>query len=202
MTTSVAGHLPPGLDLSDARLRVFEAAVGLFGEVGFHGASMRDLAQALGVTGASLYAHVPSKQHLLFEVIRIGLTEYIKRLQESLLEAGLDPSDQMRAVVRAHVLSALEYPALTRTCSQEMRHLEGALLDQVLTIQAQSRQLFLGVVDRGTRLGEFRVADPIRAMRAIADMGVRTAEWPRPSGTDDEIATDYAQYAVRLLSDS
>ncbi len=200
MTTALVRHLPSDLGLSDARVRVFEAAVGLLGDRGFHGLSMRDLAGVVGVKGASLYEHVPSKQQLLFEVTRIGLTEHHRRLTFALLDAGRDPADQLRGLVRAHVLTSLEYPSLTRTCSRELRHLEEPLREQVLVLRARSEQLFLDVVDRGCQLGEFTVASPRRAMRAIADMGIRTAEWPRPLGEDEEIAADYAAYAVRILS--
>jgi AcrR family transcriptional regulator len=200
VTTGLVTHLPPDLRLSDSRLRLFEAAVGLFGDRGFHGVSMRDLAGALGIKGASLYEHVPSKQHLLFEVTRIGLTEHHAQITEALLDAGRDPAEQMRALVRAHVLMQLRYSALSRTCSRELRHLEEPLLEPVVAIRVQSEQLFLDVVDRGCRLGEFTVTDPRRAMRAIADMGIRTSEWPRPQGNDEDIADDYAAYALRLLS--
>lgn len=200
MTTALEAHLPPDLALSAARRRLFETAVNLFGDRGFHGVSMRDLAEALGLKGASLYAHVPSKQHLLFEITRIGFTEHHTRIKAALLEAGTDPADQMRALVRAHVLLQLEFPGLARICSRELRNLDEELQERALALRAPSAQLFLDVVARGCRLGEFTVADPYRAMRAIADMGLRTAEWPRPAGTDEEIADDYAGYALRILT--
>ena len=199
MKRAQVDQLPAGLGLSDARLRMYEAAVSLFGDLGYHGVSMRDLADAMGIKGASLYAHVPSKQHLLFEITRIGLTEHLRRIQAALLEAGSDPAEQMRALVHAHVLALLEFPALGRICNRELHHIGEPLLSKVVPLQDQSSQLFLDVVNRGRRLGEFSVEDPQRAMRAIADMGIRTAEWPRPEGTADAIAADYASYALRIL---
>lgn len=200
MTVALTTHLPADLGLSDSRLRVLEAATGLLGERGFHGVSMRDLADALGIKGSSLYAHVSSKQHLLFEVTQIGLREYYSTLTAALLESGSAPDEQLRALVHAHVLMQLTYPALTQTCTRELRHLEPELQAQVVAIRVQAEQLFLNVVDRGVRLGRFTVTNPRRAMRAIADMGIRTAEWPRPEGDADEIANDYAGYALRLLA--
>jgi AcrR family transcriptional regulator len=199
-TTPLLMQLPPGLGLSESRLRLFETAVVMFGERGFHGVSMRDLAGALGIKGASLYEHVPSKQRLLFEVTRIGLVEHRDRIKDALLDAGSDPADQMHALVRAHVQMQLRYSALARTCSLELRHLDDPLRERAVAIRVQSEQLFLDVVDRGCRLGEFTVTSPRRAMRAIADMGIRAAEWPRPHGDEEEVADDYATYALRILS--
>jgi AcrR family transcriptional regulator len=200
LTAGAVSHLPDGLAVSEAKLRLFEAAVELFGERGYHGVSMRDLAEAVGVKGASLYAHVPSKQHLLLELAQIGFSEHHSRIREALLDAGNDPADQMRALVRAHVLMQLRHSALARICSRELGHLDVEGQQAAVAIRAQSEELFLAVVDRGCALGEFTVSDPRRAMRAIADMGIRAAEWPRPHGPDEQVADDYAGYALRILA--
>ena len=59
--------LPPGVRLKPAKRRLFEAAIQLFGDRGFDAVSVRDLVTALGMTPAVLYAHVESKQELLFD---------------------------------------------------------------------------------------------------------------------------------------
>src|SRR5207247_4539171 len=56
-------------------------AARLFAERGYHGTSMGDLAQAMGVQKGSLYAHTPSKQDLLLETMREGARAF---------HAGLD----------------------------------------------------------------------------------------------------------------
>ncbi len=67
--------LPPRPDLGGARLRLFEAALQLFGERGYDAVSVRDLMGALGQQPGALYGHVPSKQHLLYELTCIGHEE-------------------------------------------------------------------------------------------------------------------------------
>ena len=47
-------------------------AARLFAERGFHGTSMGDLAEALGVQKGSLYSLTGSKQQLLFETMQGG----------------------------------------------------------------------------------------------------------------------------------
>ena len=192
--------LPDGLEITESRLRLLTVAVQLFGDRGYPGVSMRDLAEGLGIKSASLYAHVPSKQHLLFEVMRIGLVEHAQVLRLALLEAPSDPAEQVRALVRAHVLMALQRPSLTRVITHELKHLEEPFLGDVQLLRDQPAQYFLEVVDRGCRLGTFDVVNPRLSLRAIADMGFRLAEWPRPAGSDEEIVDSYQRFALRLLT--
>lgn len=194
--------LPALPDVSVAKQRVYEAAVELFGTRGYHGVSVRDLADLLGIKAPSIYAHVANKQELLFELAVIGQREYLRRLRESLLDAGLDPREQVRQIVQAHVLAHLEQPLLARVTSIEIRHLDDdARVAQVLALRGEAGQLFLDVIARGQRLGVFDVDDPLRVTRAIADMGIRMAEWTPPAEPEEHgsLAEDYAGIALRIL---
>ena len=197
-----AGVLPLGLPVTAAKLRVFESATVLFGDRGYHGVSMRDLAEHLGIAAPSLYKHVASKQQLLFELLDIGMTEYHARLRKAHDEAGDDAAAQLSALVRAHVLLRLRYPEVSRVCTSELRHLEDAHRAPVLDTLHRGAQLFLDAVMRGVDDGTFSVEDPHGAMRAIADMSNGTAEWPAPAGPENAIADRYVTYALRVLGHS
>ncbi len=49
--------------------KVVRAAIRFFGQNGYHGARLADIAQAAGVTEPGLLHHFPSKAHLLMEVL-------------------------------------------------------------------------------------------------------------------------------------
>jgi len=49
--------------------QVIRAAIRFFGQNGYHGATLADIAQAAGVTEPGLLHHFPSKAHLLMEVL-------------------------------------------------------------------------------------------------------------------------------------
>jgi AcrR family transcriptional regulator len=202
MTTTAPSLLPEGLVLSDARRRLFETAIVLFGDEGFHAVSVRDLATALGQQPGALYGHVTSKQELLFELMTLGVQAHRDALKAALLDAGREPDEQVRALTRAHVLLHLRHQALARLTNREARALTDPQRDAVARVRQESEQMFLDVIERGLRLGVLRSDDPLLTVAAIGAIGVRAAEWwsPGHERTPDQIADTYADFAVRLLT--
>lgn len=200
-----AGLLPSRAGLSGARLRLFEAALELFGQRGYHAVSVRDIAQALGQQPGALYFHVQSKQQLLYEISLIGVEEHRDRVRDALLDAGREPAEQVRAMTRAHVLGHLDNTALVRVASRENA---GALseeqLEVLLRVRDETVKLMTDVIERGARLGAFDVIDTHLTVMAIGAMGIRAAEWwtPESPHTKDHVADTYAEFAVRLLTDA
>src|SRR5687768_8006525 len=53
---------------SDRRQEILDAAQALFAKRGFQGTSMRDIADAVGILGGSLYHHFQSKEAMYLEI--------------------------------------------------------------------------------------------------------------------------------------
>jgi AcrR family transcriptional regulator len=64
-----------GSSAVETRARILEAARGLFADQGYAGTSMRDLAEALGMTKAALYYHFPGKAEILLALVEPVLDE-------------------------------------------------------------------------------------------------------------------------------
>lgn len=202
MATTTAGLLPPTPGFSDARRRVFEAALVLFGDRGYHAVSVRDLAAELGLKPMALYAHVSSKQELIFELVKLGFTTHRDRVAEALLEAGADPVDQIRALCEAHVRVHLDYPALARVTNRASESLDAEHAEERQRLRGEAARTFQEVVARGQRLGVFADDDPLLLVQAIGGMGSRAPEWWAPdSGVDPEhVVQTFADFAVRILT--
>lgn len=199
---AAAGALLPPRATADGTLRrLQEAALIGFGERGYNGVSIRDLATAAGVKVSSVYAHVSAKEDLLLELMLLGHREHNERLRRALLDAEPEPADQIRALVRAHVEMHAIYPLLGRICNKELHALSAANSEQVMQIRLDSERMFLDVVNRGVDLGIFRCEDPWMAVAAIGGMGLRVAEWYDPAGsrTVAHVADAYSNFAVKLL---
>ena len=196
------GLLPPGLDLTPAKRRLYETALELFSRDTYHAVSIRDIANALGQQPSTLYFHVSSKQDLLFELAVIGHRTHLTALRDALMDAGADPRDQLRCVVEAHVRQHLDYPALARVTNREMHALSDQQRDEALVIRFQSEGIIRDVIERGVRLGAFSTTDPFLDVKAIGAMGVRLPEWWTRDNehSREKIIERYATYALKLVT--
>lgn len=194
--------LPPRATADGTHRRLLEEALVLFGARGFHGISVREIAEGAGIRASSMYAHLESKEEILLQLLMIGHEEHRDALRKGLLEASAEPVDQIDHLVRAHVTMHATYPLLAAVCNRELHCLSDESRARVQAIRDDSVQVVLDVVRRGIDLGTFKVDDPWLAAAGILAMGLRVAEW-----WDDDlgypvatVADHYAKFAIRILT--
>lgn len=97
-------------------------ALPLFREKGYAGTSMRDIAAAMNIRAASLYAHLQSKEQLL-EWLCFGLADdFFNGLQDA-FDSGLEGTELLARFVINHLEVVLANPERTQVYSNEWRHL-------------------------------------------------------------------------------
>jgi AcrR family transcriptional regulator len=194
--------LPPGLEVSPSKRRLYEVALELFGQEGYHGVSIRDIAAVLGQQPGALYFHVASKQELLFQLASLGHEFHLGRLRAAVKDAGSDPVEQLRAVARAHVQVHLDFPSLARLTNRELRALSPENLDAVVSIRSKAEKVIVDVIRRGVRQGVFSTTDPFLDAKAVGAMAMRLPEWWTPAAprTREQILDRYSAYALKLVS--
>lgn len=87
-------------NVNPTKLAIFDAAVSLFSAQGFGGASVRDIADIVGVTAGALYHHYPSKDDILadiFDTYEANKARYQPSMDALLAEVGMvPPHDTLR----------------------------------------------------------------------------------------------------------
>jgi AcrR family transcriptional regulator len=76
-------------------------AARLFAEKGYHGTSIGDLADSMGVQKGSLYAHIEGKEDLLYETMRGGAAAFHGALDS--VPDDAPPAEKVRLALRAHL---------------------------------------------------------------------------------------------------
>lgn len=180
--------------------RILREALLLFAERGFHGTSIRGLADACEIRSATLYSHYPAKENVLAELVRIGHEEHHRRLVDAASAGPADPESRLRRVVRAHVLVHAEFPMLAVVANNELHALSAELAGPALVLRASGRQLLIDTLDEGIAEGVFDVPDAFLAVTAISGMGMRVANWYDPAMPyePEEVANTYAEFALRI----
>src|SRR5881227_2813380 len=109
--------------MSARRAELTRAAARLFAEKGYHGTSVGDLADALGLQKGSLYSHIESKADLLWEVAREGAAAFHVALDEVADDGPV--VERIRAALRAHLRVVAEQLDIATVFIREWRYLEG-----------------------------------------------------------------------------
>jgi AcrR family transcriptional regulator len=91
----------PGPRQANRRQDLLDAAARLFARQGFHAASMRDIARAVGMLPGSLYYHFASKDALLLAVYAEGVRRIAERVDTAVARAAT-PWARLEAACVAH----------------------------------------------------------------------------------------------------
>ncbi len=129
-------------------------AARLFAERGFHGTSMGDLAQAVGVQKGSLYSLTGSKQELLFETMREGARAFHAALDDVPEDAAA--VERVRLALRGHLRVVSEQVDVATVFTREWRYLEGVYREQILEERRRYEERFRALLREGVEAGELR----------------------------------------------
>jgi AcrR family transcriptional regulator len=188
---------------SDVRERILDEAANLFVARGYHGISMREIAEAVGVSKAGLYYHFRDKEALFLAILTANL-EATERLICEARSAGPTARDQIGAIVRAIFAQAPDQRAIIRLASQEMAHISQAARAEFGRLYQEK---FLGqleaVLREGIAAGEVRSMDVGTATWILLGMMYpffypgQQREPDAPQGTIDLIVTLFFEGAAR-----
>lgn len=199
---AVEAVLPEGVTPPGTRGRILQAGLALFAETGFHGTSIRAIAQRVGINSATLYAHYPSKEQVLGDLVLIGHRELTARLTGALAALPPEaPADvRLAALVRAHVLLHTDFPLLAVVTNSELHVLDPALAQPALALRSECRGLLIETLERGVKDGAFTVPDLLLTATAIGALGMQVAHWfgPDQPAAGDQVAEVYARLALRM----
>lgn len=184
-----------------AAAQIISATVVLMAENGYHGTSVRDIAEAAGVSPAALYHHFGSKHGLLFLVMDRGNDSLFAQSSAALYAAAHDPVERLRALVGVHVSLHLRAQREAFLGNTELRSLEPAARKVVVGKRDQQQRLFDQVVRDGVERGVFTTPFPDEATRALVTMSSAVAGWYRPRGplSADELTARFQELALSLV---
>ena len=179
---------------SAAREAIFSAATRLFGERGYTGTTMRDIAKAVGILPGSLYAHIQSKEAVLLEIIEGGVDRFNAAV-DTIDAMGLAPEPALRHAVREHLRIVADNPGRTLIVFHQWRFLDDDNRDRLLAKRAHYEAFFVRTVRSGIELGHFdQHLDPKVTVLAMLGALNWTPEWFSPGGpaSPEEVADKIA----------
>ena len=186
------------------RREIDQAASELFHANGYAATSVRDIARALDIQGASLYAHVASKEDVLWSIVDSTAAAFERRADEAVGDAASgDPVDRLAALVEAHVETVTSDPERASVFGTEWRHLSTARRAAIGARRDAYERRFRDLIEDGVAVGAFRGTDPALAAAFILSALNGIPAWYRPDGrlSSDRIADHFVDLALRALSE-
>jgi AcrR family transcriptional regulator len=180
---------------------ILAAAARIFREKGYHGTSVRDIAESVGLLKGSLYHYIRSKEELLARLFDGALDGTVRDLQTIAARDGA-ASTRLREMVKAYVLAVTANLDAVGLYLREWRALPPRELTRLLSRRRAMRALFEEVIADGVRRREFAAGDVKISALAILGMANWLFEWYRPRGRmrPDQLASEIAERAVRSVS--
>src|SRR5918911_5170200 len=154
--------------MATRRKELLRQAARLFAEQGYHGTSIGDLAEAMGVQKGSLYAHIESKADLLWEVAREGAEAFHAALDA--VPEQLPATEKIRLALRAHLALVAAQLDVATVFVQEWRYLEGGRRHEILAERRRYEERIRAFFREGRDLGELRtdLDDATAALLALS----------------------------------
>jgi len=182
------------------RQQIEEVASALFRERGYAGTSVRDIAQALNLQGGSLYAHVASKEDVLWSIVMRAADQFHSLVGP--IAASTDgPAARLRAMIRAHVAVVTSSQRDAAVFLHEWRLLSTERRFALAARRDGYEGLFRRVIAEGSAAGAFRPVDSKLTAAAILSALNGIATWYRPDGplTAEQIANEHADLFLHAL---
>ena len=181
--------------MATRREELTRIAARLFAEKGYHGTSVGDLAEALGMQKGSLYAHIESKADLLWEVAREG-AEAFHRALDAVPDEG-PVVERIRTALRGHLRVVADQLDLATVFTREWRYLGGERREAFLAERRRYEERFRALFREGRELGELRtdLDDATAALLALSAANWAYT-WLRPGAQTDELADRFTALLV------
>ncbi|MGI8941863.1 MAG: TetR/AcrR family transcriptional regulator [Actinomycetota bacterium] len=190
--------------LSPRRAELVVAAAKLFSRRGYHGTSMKHLADDLGMLKGSLYAHIGSKEELLYDVVAEGAERFLER-GGAAVRMETSASERLGAFLVGHIETAVEHLDAATVFLNEWRYLSDDLRSDIQAKRDAYEALVRTIVAGGIASGEFRAdADVAMTARLVLSAGNWVYAWYHPGGslTSTDIGHRYTELLVRGLQNT
>jgi len=181
---------------------ILAAALDAIVEVGYHGTSIRKIADRAGLSVPGVYHHYSSKHALLVGIMEFGMEDLWVRTQAAITEAGGDITKEFELYVECMVLFHASRPELAWTALNEIRSLDAESRDLYIQRRDRQHRMLDEIINNGCNAGLFTTAYPRQASTAIITMCTGIAQWFRKDGelTPEELVIRYQDFATRIVS--
>ena len=176
------------------------AALSTFLSLGYHGATMRRIAQRAGLSVPGVYHYYPSKHDMLVAILDLTMDDLLRR-SSAAREEGHGPVERFTLLVECLALYHTHRRELGFVGASEMRSLATPARDRLAATRRAQQRMVDEEVLAAAASGEFGTQRPLEAARAVVTMCTALPQWYSAAGPNsaEAIAGQYVQFALDLV---
>jgi AcrR family transcriptional regulator len=144
------------LTTAERRHLVIGAAARLFEARGFHGTSIQQIADEIGITKAAIYHYVDSKDKILYEIHDAFISTLLEGA-EGVIRDQQDPERRVRLIVHGIFRAVADYRPYVRAFFRDFMNLSPEWRQLIEQKRDRYEELVEGCVAQGSENGAFEV---------------------------------------------
>ncbi len=185
--------------MASTRVDILKSAAKAFRKLGYHGATVEQIAAALRMKKGNLYYYFKNKEEILFACHQYSLDQ-LTQLLEDVQQSGLRADEKLRRLIVAFVHTILDELHGT-ALFLDLEALTPAHLKAVIARRDRFEHGVRDVLEEGMAEGTFARGDAKLLAFALFGAVNWIPRWfsPQGSATSQEIADHFADYLISGL---
>lgn len=172
------GRIKVSHEIATRKEVIIKHAAHLFKEKGFKSASMRELADIVGVEAASLYNHIKSKNELLNIICFDVANRYIAKMEE-VEQEKTSTIEKIEKLLRFHITGMVLHFQEIYVCDREWKHLDNPYLSNFQNQRRTYRKRFASLIEEGINKKELKKIDAPTAVLILLHAVSGIESWHR-----------------------
>ena len=162
-------NIKSGSDKSDKVKLIIEASQRRFGLYGIEKTSMREIADDLKLSKASLYYYFPDKESLYGAVVKKEQAEFLDKISEKILSFH-EPEQLLLEYANARLSYFRTLLNLSRLRFEDYSDLRPAFRETILLFKEKEKEIIIKIFEKGMSKGIFYINDPDSTASLFLDL--------------------------------
>jgi AcrR family transcriptional regulator len=158
-----------GSDKSDKVKLIIEASQRRFGLYGIEKTSMREIADDLKLSKASLYYYFPDKESLYSAVVKKEQAEFLDKISEKILSFH-EPEQLLLEYASARLSYFRTLLNLSRLRFEDYSDLKPVFRETILLFKEKEKEIIIKIFEKGISMGIFFINDPNSTASLFIDL--------------------------------
>lgn len=177
---------------------IVEAAANVFYAKGYEGASLQDIATAVGLLKGSIYYYIDTKEDLLFELVMRAQAMWFATLEETDELAEASAPERLREFIVRFMLLEDQHREWGIVAEAEFTRLSPDYLSKVMDGRRRFGRFVEGILRQGVTDGDFDGTISVSLATTMVFELVKSGLQHRPTGSTRALV-EYADAYVTLL---